>query len=87
VIPASSTLAETNPAQLEQLAKLIDDNGIPAIFVETLQSTDDADALAKRVGVQVVGLDTGTLGPEGGGADSYIGLLRTTAELISGALR
>ncbi|MFW2382314.1 MAG: metal ABC transporter solute-binding protein, Zn/Mn family, partial [Acidimicrobiales bacterium] len=86
VIPAASTLAETNPAQLEGLATLIDDNGIPAIFVEALQSTDDADVLARRVGVQVVRLDTGTLGPEGEGADSYIGLLRTTAELISGAL-
>ncbi len=88
VIPAASTLAETNPAQLEELAELIKANAVPAIFGETLQSGDDMDALARRVGdVEIVILDTGTLGPEGSGADSYVGLLRTTAELISNALR
>lgn len=86
IIPAASTLAETNPAQLEELAELIEDAGVPAIFGESLESSDDADALARRVGtIEVVILDTGSLGPEAG-ADSYVDLLRTTAELISKAL-
>ncbi len=87
VIPAASTLAEANPAQLEALAELIDDTGVPAIFGERLQSMDDTDALARRVGgVEVVVLDTGSLGPEGGGSDSYVGLLRTAAERVADAL-
>jgi zinc/manganese transport system substrate-binding protein len=88
VIPASSTLAETSPAQLERLAELIQTADVPAIFTDSQQSSDDAAALARRVGdIEVVVLDTGSLGPRGEPSDSYIGLLRTTAQLISDALK
>ena len=84
VIPASSGLAETNPAQLEALAEIIEKTGVPAIFAETQSSTDDADALAERVGdISVVSLQTGTLGDE---ADSYTEFMRNNATLITEAL-
>lgn len=87
IIPAPSGLAEANPAQLEALADLIAATGTPAVFAETQHSLDVAEALAARVGdVQVVTLFTGTLGPDGSGADTYVGLLRTNAELITNAL-
>jgi zinc/manganese transport system substrate-binding protein len=87
VIPAPSGLAETNPAQLEELAELIDETGVRAIFAETQHSTDDAEALAERVGdVEVVTLYTGTLGEPGSGADTYVGFLRTNAGLVADAL-
>ncbi len=87
VIPAPSTLAETDPAQLEKLAEIIDETGVPAIFAETQHTLDDVNALAARVGdVEVVTLYTGTLGPPGEGADTYIGFLRTNALLITESL-
>lgn len=87
VIPASSTLAESNPAQLEALAEVIREVGTPAIFAEDQQSTSDADALAASLdGVEVVTLFTGALGGADVGADTYIGMLRVDAQRIADAL-
>jgi zinc/manganese transport system substrate-binding protein len=87
VIPAPSGLAETNPAQLEQLVELIENEGVPAIFAETQHGDDDALAVARRLGdVEVVTLHTDSLGPEGSGAETYVDLLLTDAESIAGAL-
>ena len=87
IIPSMSTLAETNPARLEELAESIEALGMKAIFAESVHSTDDADALAARVGdVEVVSLFTGSLGPEGSGAETYTGYMRTNAKRIAEAL-
>ena len=65
----------------------IESAGVRAIFAESQHSTDDAEALASRVGdVEVVTLATGSLGPAEDGTDSYVGLLRTTAAQITAAL-
>ena len=83
VIPVSGTMGQTNPAQLEELAEIIEHEGVTAIFAETLHSTDDADALASRVGdIEVVTLHTGSLGPPGSGAETYLGFMRANAQLI-----
>ena len=87
VIPTPSSMAQTNPAQLEELAEIIEHEGIKAIFAETLHSVDDVKALASRVGdVEVVTLYTGSLGPSGSGAETYLGFLSTNADLIVDAL-
>ncbi len=87
VIPSASTLSETNPADLEALATAIADHDVGTIFAEEQHSRADVDALAKRVGdVDVVTLFTDALGPTGSGADTYIGLIRTNAELIAAGL-
>lgn len=87
VIPSTSTMAETNPAQLEKLAELIEHEQVKAIFAETQHSTDEADALAAQVGdIEVVTLYTGSLGPPGSGADTYVGFIRTNTRLIVDAL-
>ncbi|MCY4176322.1 MAG: metal ABC transporter substrate-binding protein [Acidimicrobiaceae bacterium] len=87
VIPSPSSMAQTNPAQLEELAELIEHEGIQAIFAETQHTSDDAESLAARVGdIEVVTLYTGSLGPPGSGAETYLGFLRTNTELIVGAL-
>jgi len=62
VLPSSSTLAEASPAQLERLAGAIEAAGVPAIFTEQLETTDEASALADRLGVRVVTLYTDSLG-------------------------
>lgn len=88
VVPSLSTNAETSSRELEDLAALITAEGIPAIFAETTQSTDLADALADEVGGQiaVVELFTESLGEPGSGAETYIDLMRTNAERIVAAL-
>ena len=87
VIPTPASMAQANPAGLEELAEIIEHEGIKAIFAETLHSLDDVQALADRVGdVEVVTLYTGSLGPAGSGAETYVGFMRTNAELIVDAL-
>jgi zinc/manganese transport system substrate-binding protein len=88
VVPSLSTNAETSSRELEDLAAIITAEGIPAIFAETTQSTDLADALADEVGgeVAVVELFTESLGEPGSGAETYIDLMRTNAERIVAAL-
>ena len=87
VIPTPASMAQASPARLEELARTIEHEEIKAIFAETLHSLDDMEALAARVGdVDVVTLYTGSLGPSGSGAETYVGFLRTNADLIVDAL-
>ncbi len=88
VVPSLTTSAETSVRELEELAAVIEAEGIPAIFAETTQSTELAEALAGEVGgeVAIVELFTESLGEPGSGAETYIDLMRTNAELIVAAL-
>jgi zinc/manganese transport system substrate-binding protein len=86
VLPSSSTLVEASPSELDDLADAIEDAGVPAIFAEALESTDDASALADRLGVEVVTLYTDSLGDAESGVASYAELLRFDAEAIAAAL-
>jgi ABC-type Zn uptake system ZnuABC Zn-binding protein ZnuA len=87
VIPSPSSLAATNPADLEALATLITETGVPAIFAETQHSSSDTQALADRVGdVEVVTLQTDTLGEPGSDTDDYTSWLTATARSIVDAL-
>jgi zinc/manganese transport system substrate-binding protein len=88
VIPSTSSLGESNPRWLEELAGAVRDAGVSAVFAETTQPTDVARSLAERTGrdVEVVELYTETLGPPGSGADSYAGMMRTNAERVAAAL-
>lgn len=86
VIPSPSTLAQTNAAELQELADRIAAAGVSAIFVETQHSSSDAEALADRVGdIEVVTLLTGTLDEPGTVGASYIGwLLQNTRWIVDG---
>ncbi|WP_419851113.1 metal ABC transporter substrate-binding protein [Candidatus Poriferisocius sp.] len=86
VIPGGSSIGEASPAALQELIGLIEQTGVPAIFAESTHSSDDAEALARQAGVEVVVLDTGSLGPSGSDSDTYLGFLRTNAQRIAGAL-
>ena len=83
VIPSTSTMASTNPADLADLARLIAESGVTTIFTDAESSDIDAAALADRLdGVQVTPLLTGSLtsGVEDG--RDYLTLMRTNAERI-----
>ena len=81
-------MAEPSPADLAGLVEIIEREGVGAIFAETTQPADLAEAVAAELGtpIAVVPLYTGSLGEAGSGADTYAGMMRTDAGLIAGAL-
>jgi ABC-type Zn uptake system ZnuABC Zn-binding protein ZnuA len=84
VIPSLSTLAETNPADLADLAAVIEELDIPTVFSEEQTSARDAEALADAIpGLTVVALDTGSLRD---GNDDYLSMMRRNVTAISEAL-
>jgi zinc/manganese transport system substrate-binding protein len=85
VIPSSSTLGESSAGHLASLADVIAQRQVPAIFTEHLGSAADAEALAARLGVDVVELHSDALDDDGP-ASSFAGMLRDNARLIAGAL-
>ena len=86
VIPSGSTLAAANPVGLQELVELIEETGVSAIFSESTHSSDDAEALGREAGVQVLSLDTGSLGPADSSSGTYIGFIRTNAQKIAEGL-
>ena len=87
VIPATTTLAEPSPADLEELAHVIEENGVPAIFAEALHGAGEATALAEQLdGVTIASLYTGALGEAGSGAETYVAMMRHNARTIAGTL-
>lgn len=88
IIPGTSTLAEPSPGELAELARVIRETGVPAIFVEADAPTPLAEAVAEEAGdVEVVTLFIESLGPPGSGGETYLGLLLTNGERIAEALR
>lgn len=88
VYPSGSELAEPSAGELADLADLITERGVPAIFSENIASPDLADALAAEVGseVAVVELFSDSVGGGGSGAETYLAMMRTNGERITGAL-
>jgi zinc/manganese transport system substrate-binding protein len=85
VIPSLSTLGESSAGQLAELSDKIEQYHVPAIFAERLGSAHDAEALADRLGVKVVELDSDALESDGPAA-SYTGMMRANASAIAAAL-
>ncbi|CAN5393231.1 hypothetical protein BH23ACT3_BH23ACT3_23410 [soil metagenome] len=86
VLEGTSSMAETNPADLEDLAREISATGVPAVFAEAESNQADIEALASRADVEVVILPTESLGEPGSGFDTYVGFLLGNAQLIADAL-
>jgi zinc/manganese transport system substrate-binding protein len=88
VIPGGSTLSEPSSADLADLVRVINETGVSAIFTETTEPAELAEAIARESDhvVLVVPLYTGSLGPSGSGADTLIGMLTTNAGRIADGL-
>jgi len=85
VIPSTSTLAEPNARELDELADTMEAAGVTRIYGEVTGSNEVAEALADRIGdAEVVSLFTESLGPDGSGATTYIDMMRTNTDLITG---
>jgi ABC-type Zn uptake system ZnuABC Zn-binding protein ZnuA len=91
VLPAASTLAEPSASDLVALVASMQEHGLCTIFTETTVSDELAQTVADELAgcdqVAVVKLYTGSIGPAGSGADSYIGMFRHNVDAIVAGLQ
>lgn len=88
VIPSLDTQAQPSAQETAALIDRIRATGVKAIFTEASLNADLARQLADEAGIVVVDdLYSDSLGPDGSGAETYVGMMRTNTEKIVGALR
>ena len=87
VFPEGQTDASPSAEDLTELVDAVEERSVPAVFGETTVRERLANAVADETGATVVRLYSGSLGPEGSGADTYIGMVRVNVERIVEALK
>ena len=87
VIPSLATHVEPSAEHIAGLVDVVRENDVPALFGETTVSERLTQAVARETGAELVQLYSGSLGPEGSGADTYLGMVRTNVERIVEALK
>ena len=87
VIPSLATHVEPSAEHIEGVVNVVREHEIPAVFGETTVSEKLAQAVARETGAEMVRLYSGSLGPEGSGAGTYLGMVRTNVERIVEALK
>ena len=88
VIPGGTTLASPSASDLESLATTVRAAGVPTVFADSSHPNRLAQVLADRAGlhVAVVPLFSESLSAEGGGAATYLEMMRSNAAAISAGL-
>lgn len=88
VIPGGTTLAAPSAADLQQLSEAITDAGVSTIFAESSQPDRLVQVLASEadLDVAVEELFTESLTPPGGGAETYLEMMRANTERIATGL-
>jgi ABC-type Zn uptake system ZnuABC Zn-binding protein ZnuA/ABC-type Mn2+/Zn2+ transport system permease subunit len=83
VIPSQTTQAQASAKDLSELAETIEAEQVKAIFPESSLSTKVADAIARQTGASAdYTLYGDTLGPEGSGAETYVGMEEANANAM-----
>ena len=86
VIPGGATEAEPSAELIAELSEVVEHEGVKAVFGESTVTERIARAIAEETGAEFVSLYSGSLGPNGSGAETHIGMIRTNVELIVNAL-
>jgi ABC-type Zn uptake system ZnuABC Zn-binding protein ZnuA len=90
VIPGLSTLSEPSAGDLTALVRTMQEEGVCHVFSDTAANPSLAEAVLRELKtceeVSVVAMYAGALGPEGSGADSYVGMYRANIDAIVSAL-
>jgi zinc/manganese transport system substrate-binding protein len=87
VLPGVSTDAEPSPQEVATLIEQIKQLGVPAIFTENIANDKLAQQIASEAGVQVItALYTDALGAAGTPGETYLGMMRSNADVIAKAL-
>jgi ABC-type Zn uptake system ZnuABC Zn-binding protein ZnuA len=86
VIPSQSTQAQASVEDVNALVDQVEAEDVQAVFPESALSKDLERALSREAGVELgEPLFTDSLGPEGGPASSYLGMMReNTRRLAAG---
>ena len=87
VILSTTTEVEPSAVDVADLVNAVTTNGVPAVFGETTVSERLAQTVATESGAKLVRLYSGSLGLQGSGAETYIGMVRTNVSRIAEALR
>ena len=87
VIPSLATHVEPSAEHIASVIDVVRERDVQAVFGETTVSERLAQTIAEETGAQLFRLYTGSLGPEGSGADTYLGMVRTNVERIVEALK
>ncbi len=83
----TATESEPSAEDLAELSRKVEEYGVPAVFGETIMSERLVTAVAAESGAELVRLYSGSLGPEGSGAETYIGMARANVQEIVEALK
>lgn len=88
VIPSGTTLASPSSSDLRALTRVMEDAGVRAVFADSSQPERLAEVLRTEVGghVEVVALHSESLTAEGGGADTYLRMMRANTTAMTEAL-
>jgi zinc/manganese transport system substrate-binding protein len=88
VIPGGTTLAAPSAADLRDLSEAISTAGVSTIFAESSQPDRLVQVLADeaRIDVHVVELFTESLTTKGGGAETYLQMMRANTDRICAGL-
>ena len=87
VIPSLAPDVEPSAEHIAGLVEVVREHNVPALFGETTVSERLTRAVAAETGAKVVQLYSGSLGAEGSGAGTYLGMFRTNVERIVEALK
>jgi zinc/manganese transport system substrate-binding protein len=84
IIPSGTTLAAPSASDLASLTDAIRDTGVTAIFADSSQPNRLAQVVADETGLEiaVIPLHTESLTEAGGGADTYLQMMRDNTERI-----
>ncbi|MFD5681306.1 zinc ABC transporter substrate-binding protein AztC [Streptomyces bacillaris] len=87
VIPSGTTLASPSSSDLRSLTEAMERAGVRTVFADSSQPRRLADVLRTETGggVRVVALHSESLTAEGGGADTYLRMMRSnTTAMVTG---
>lgn len=87
VILGVTTDVEASAEHLAELVELMKEQNVPAVFGETITSERLAQTLANETGTKLVRLYSDSLGADGSGAETYIGMVRENVKRVVEALR
>ncbi|GAA2261763.1 zinc ABC transporter substrate-binding protein AztC [Streptomyces atrovirens] len=88
VVPSGTTLASPSSSDLRSLTEAMREAGVRTVFADSSRPTRLAEVLRTELGgeVRVVELYSESLTGEGGGADTYLRMMRANTEAVTDGL-
>ncbi|ADU30457.1 metal ABC transporter substrate-binding protein [Evansella cellulosilytica] len=79
---------EGTPQQVNRIIDIVEERELPAVFVETTVDKRYMETVSENTGVPIAGeVYTDAVGPEGSGAETYIGMMRENVNVFVEGLK